>query len=313
MTFQKPPPRDPGPDIKAALRQEVNFGCPISYPGGGCGSPILTYHHFDPPWAGHFVHNLNGMIALCPEHHGHADGGAWTKVQLQTFKKHPYVNNALKCRWPWTTEKLVMQFGPNLSIGEGSPLWLYERPVLGFRPHDNLNIGNRVIVFDSYIEDHSGNAWLKIENSFFSLELGSTADLEFKPLLRMMQARHKDGTHLEVRYRRVPISGFDEWWAVFNRDKRFSRDARYNPPKKFLSEFDVVDSDGCIPIMSVMGSFVTRHVRAEITKKRAAFQCLMPSYSGPQGYFETPGYIMSASASIRLVEQDSGREFLRLG
>jgi hypothetical protein len=34
------------PAIVLALRREVNLGCPVA----GCGSPFLTWHHFDPPW-----------------------------------------------------------------------------------------------------------------------------------------------------------------------------------------------------------------------------------------------------------------------
>lgn len=60
------PSRDPGDQIKAMLRREVNFGCPVRHVDGtGCGSPILTFHHFDPPWATCFAHHPEGMIALC--------------------------------------------------------------------------------------------------------------------------------------------------------------------------------------------------------------------------------------------------------
>ena len=142
---KKTPLRDPCESIKAKLRQEVNFGCPVRYPHGeGCGCPILTYHHFDPPWAGNFVHNPDGMVALCHSHHDQADGGAWTKNELQEFKRSPYVDSAIKCRWPWTAEKLVVQFGPSLILQQGSPLWLFEKPVLGFHPFRNPNLGNEV-------------------------------------------------------------------------------------------------------------------------------------------------------------------------
>jgi hypothetical protein len=32
--------------MKRLLRKEVHFGCPVD----ACGSPFLTYHHFDPPY-----------------------------------------------------------------------------------------------------------------------------------------------------------------------------------------------------------------------------------------------------------------------
>lgn len=32
-------------DVRKILRKEVYFGCPIK----DCGSPYLSYHHFNPP------------------------------------------------------------------------------------------------------------------------------------------------------------------------------------------------------------------------------------------------------------------------
>jgi hypothetical protein len=62
------------------------------------------------------------MIALCPEHHGLADGGHYSIQQLRALKKHPYVDDRLKVRWPWASETLVMKAGPHLVVGHGSPL-----------------------------------------------------------------------------------------------------------------------------------------------------------------------------------------------
>lgn len=74
--------RTPPARIRERLRREVGFGCPVK----GCGSPYLTWHHFDPPWSKHEHHEPNGMIALCREHHDQADAGAFTKDQLRAFK-----------------------------------------------------------------------------------------------------------------------------------------------------------------------------------------------------------------------------------
>jgi len=67
--------------IRRELRKEVKFRCPL------CGSPFLTYHHFDPTWSEmerrgteDIVHDPQGIIALCRKHHDIADGGAFTKV-----------------------------------------------------------------------------------------------------------------------------------------------------------------------------------------------------------------------------------------
>jgi hypothetical protein len=58
-------------ETRKALRREVNFGCPVE----DCGVPYLEYHHFDPRFSERPHHDLPGMVALCPTHHGFADGG----------------------------------------------------------------------------------------------------------------------------------------------------------------------------------------------------------------------------------------------
>lgn len=117
----KRPSRDPGAAIKNQLRQEVNFGCPVRFQdGSGCGSPILTFHHFDPPWTGNYVHEPDGMIALCPLHHNQADGGLWSIAQLLAFKQSLYVDDSIKVQWPWQPESLVMKVGSSLVVGSGS-------------------------------------------------------------------------------------------------------------------------------------------------------------------------------------------------
>ena len=77
--------RYPGTSVINILRKEVNFCCSVS----GCGSPYLTWHHFDPPWHERQHHNPDGMIALCRSHHDNADTGAFTKEQLHELKLHP--------------------------------------------------------------------------------------------------------------------------------------------------------------------------------------------------------------------------------
>src|SRR5688500_18672588 len=125
----KPSSRDPGERIKRMLRTEVNFGCPVRSSQGGCGSPLLVFHHFDPPWRGHHVHNPDGMIALCLEHHAQADAGLWTNEQLRNFKRNPYVDDAVRMPWPWTPESMVVRAGRTLVVGSGSPLRIEGRPI----------------------------------------------------------------------------------------------------------------------------------------------------------------------------------------
>ncbi|MEW5735721.1 MAG: hypothetical protein AB1921_12755 [Thermodesulfobacteriota bacterium] len=74
--------RNPPSDVKKLLRQEVNYGCPVP----GCGSPFLTWHHFDPPWSVKEHHNPDSMIALCTQCHPMADAGAYSSEQFEALK-----------------------------------------------------------------------------------------------------------------------------------------------------------------------------------------------------------------------------------
>jgi hypothetical protein len=75
-------PRTPLANVRLALKREVGFRCPAL----DCGRPYLTWHHFNPPWAVEHHHRPEGMIALCVEHAAKADGGAYTKEQLEGMK-----------------------------------------------------------------------------------------------------------------------------------------------------------------------------------------------------------------------------------
>src|SRR5260370_32940636 len=77
------PGRDPYERVKSELRQEVGFCCPVN----GCGSPYLTWHHFDPPWRIEHHHRPDGMIALCRPHADKADYLSFTDDQLRALKR----------------------------------------------------------------------------------------------------------------------------------------------------------------------------------------------------------------------------------
>lgn len=193
------------------------------------------------------------MIALCPTHHGLADGERWTKHELRDFKANPFVDTRVK--WPWpSTEKLLVRAGPGLVVGEGSPLWLYGKPILGFHRHHVPDLEGNVLIFDSYIEDRAGAPWMKIEDGWFDLDAGSTNDLIFPPQARTLNVRHVDGTNLNVQYQKEAVRDFPSWWDNFDINRRFG------PVEEFLSRNDVVDSDSCVPIMTVTGEFSTNHV-----------------------------------------------------
>jgi hypothetical protein len=93
--------RNPPAGIRRQLAREVGFGCPVSR----CGSPYLTWHHFDPPWAVRKHHDPAGMVALCRDHHPEADAGGFTVDQLREFKRSGRDSAwTLAVAPPWTFE-----------------------------------------------------------------------------------------------------------------------------------------------------------------------------------------------------------------
>lgn len=101
--------------VRRALRAEVGFGCPVE----GCGSPYLSFHHFDPPYHIEQHNRPDGMIAFCLEHHKQADSGAFTKKQIRDYKKNPYLvnNSSVSGKFNWKREQLIVKTAGFTSIG----------------------------------------------------------------------------------------------------------------------------------------------------------------------------------------------------
>lgn len=311
--------RDAVPEAtKALLRREVNFGCPIRYANGaGCGSPILTYHHFDPPWATGQVHDPDGMIALCPQHHAQADGGSWTKAQLREMKRNPYIDDILKVRWPWQTEGLVMKVGPCLVLGSGSPIRLDGRRILGFRPETIEALGGRTVIFDAEVPDLAGESWLCIRDGWFESHLGKTDDLVFTPQTRQFLAVNSDGSRIALRYQKIPVVDFKTWFGSFLRLSPTAREPR--TPEDWLDgcyrgyrnllEMGLVDRDGTVPVMAFEGNFRSPDVRIQVRGDRFRFSSYL---QGTEETFDFHTWIVDEERRA-IMKRAGGAEFFSLG
>lgn len=272
--------RTPPANIKQVLRQEVNFGCPVRYSTTeGCGCPILTYHHFDPPWVDNYVHNPEGMIALCPTHHNQADGGIWTKAQLCQMKKNPFIDNLLKIPWPWRTEGLVVKIGQSLVLGSGSPMRLRGYKLLGFHPSETTQLGGKVISFDAQVPDKNGDIWLNINDNWFEAHINNVKDILFTPQQRQFQATHYDGSHMKLKFFKVNFSNFQSWYCGIIRST-FENKAT-GTMEKFVSDCiksierkGLVDSDGTVPIMNFEGAFQSPEVKVRVIGNHMYFEPL---------------------------------------
>src|ERR1700740_933715 len=100
----------PPADVRRQLRAEGGFGCPVA----GCGSPSLTWPHFDPPWRERQDHEPDGMIAMCLQHHKEADSGAFSDDHLRALKRDPFLRRIgaePAGRFNWKREPLIPKEG----------------------------------------------------------------------------------------------------------------------------------------------------------------------------------------------------------
>jgi hypothetical protein len=186
--------RTPPASVRRMLRQEVGFGCPIP----GCGSPYLTWHHFDPPWNVHPHHDPRGMIALCPDHHARADKRTWTKEQLRGFKRRPKgERQQVKGRFEWMRDQLLAVAGGNVFYETPILLYYSQQPVIWFKrdAQGYLKVNLRRPLTereaDAVMED---NDWVVP---------GDVADIECPPAGHLLAVRYPNGDSLRVEFREM--------------------------------------------------------------------------------------------------------------
>lgn len=206
--------RTPPIEVRRQLRKEVGFGCPIP----GCGSPYLTWHHFDPPWSEEKHHNPSGMIALCPEHHAKADAGAFTKNQLRYLKQHAY-NEEVKGKFDWMRNQLLAVIGSN---------FFYETPIILEYKNQPRIWFNRdeegYLLLNVKMLSKSHEPRIIIEDNFW-LNIGNPEDLECPPSGKLLKVQYANGDYLKIEFfeletissakRRYPVSNPESWGIPF--------------------------------------------------------------------------------------------------
>lgn len=150
--------RTPPAGALSVLREEVGFHCPVEVGGDICGSPYLTWHHFDPAWRHEKHHRPEGMIALCRLHADAADNGAFTNDQLRRMKEQGLGRGrSVSGRFDWMRRDLLAVVGRNaylrtpviLEIRGEQAVWFnrnsyeemllnYTMPRLGGRPQPSI-------------------------------------------------------------------------------------------------------------------------------------------------------------------------------
>jgi hypothetical protein len=184
--------RTPPVKIRRQLAEEVGFGCPVP----GCGSPYLTWHHFDPPWAEREQHDQAGMVALCRDHHPEADAGAFSRDQLREFKRVGRDRTeALGAKFNWMRDELLAVVGGNFYLRTPIAVRLGDKPIIWF----NRDALGRLLVNLRMPTTADEPRMLMLDN-FWITEGSAEVEIVCPPSGRLVSARYPNGDQLKVEF-----------------------------------------------------------------------------------------------------------------
>lgn len=166
----------------------------------GCGSPYLTYHHFDPPWAQQCHHNPKDILALCLQHHKEADAGAFTINQLRQLKGRSS-KRPIQGRFHWRRERLFIIAGSNFFLGSPSILEYGERKLIWFGKNPD---GYGTVNMDLF--SPSGQLVFSMRNNDWVV-LPAVDDVASPPSARRLAVRSKlHAVALDLEFRECSLS-----------------------------------------------------------------------------------------------------------
>ena len=286
--------RTPPETVVRILRNEVGFACPV------CGSPFLTWHHFDPPWREKKHHNPTGMVALCPEHAAQADGGHWSTEQLRSLKHPLNLASRIAANWPWKPEKAVFMLGNSYYIGERPLLSVGGRSVFSASRSYPDGFDNPVVTFSIDFRDESGRSILLLKDNFLLIYTSNLSDIRCPPQARIFEVISNSGIRLKLQHKRLPLDAFLEQvppssYNIYDTVESVSR----------LIQASSIDSDGLIPLIEIEGDLKSRDVELHLSREQ--FTLRMKSYNNEsvnmQGkFYSTPGSLIIKQGQRELIK-----------
>lgn len=291
--------RKPPSNIIRKLSQEVGFACPV------CGSPFLTWHHFDPPWKMRKHHNPEGMIALCPEHAAHADGGHWTINQQRQLKRPLNLNERVQAAWPWQPEKAVFMLGNSYYVGERALFSINGRRVISASRYSQKEFNHSSVMLSVSLQDNTGKPILTLENNILSFHATHLVEVQCPPQSRFFEIKSKSGESLKLQHKRLSLEEFISQVPP----KTFNQ---YDTPATIapLLQASALDSEGKLPIIEISGDLHTRDVDMKLGREKSTM--LMKFYNNE--LVNMPGrFYFPHLSSGALVIANGERELLRFG
>ena len=208
--------RNPPPNVKKKLREEMGFGCPIP----NCGCPYLEWHHFDPPWREKNHHNPEGMIALCREHHIQADNGAFTNEQLHQFKQVGKANwRQVSGKFNWMRNRILAVVGGNFYYETLVIFEFKKKPIIWFERDQNNYL---LLNFQMLSTSKEPRAYMQ-HNEWFNV--GGEEDIESPPSAKRVKISYPNGDLVSIEFfelnniedaeKRYPDASVSNWRIEF--------------------------------------------------------------------------------------------------
>jgi hypothetical protein len=227
-------PREPPPEVKKILRQEVHYACPVPE----CGRPLLMWHHFDPRWEEKHHHDSDGMIALCTLCHPRADRGTWTKEQLKSFKQNPAPLGLIREQFGWSERSVLYRLGGNYSVDCKVALVLGGQPILW---NERSAEGRLLFSLDFFGERRE--RLLQVSENCLSVDASKIWDLKLNTgatHLKLWLGERKPG--IELQFRRLSL---EQLRKIIKKDVEDSGDLL-----EYVSS-NCLDSDGNVTHIDV--------------------------------------------------------------
>jgi hypothetical protein len=200
--------RTPPIDVRRHLRKEVGYGCPVQ----GCRKPMLTWHHFDPPWSEKHHHDPAGMIALCREHHDAADAGVFSREQLHALKKAPHSVDDVRAQFPWAKRNLLVRLGGVYCGDVSNVLNIGENSIISLSKD-----ANGLLVLSCVLTSADGKPVFVVEENMFEADPSGLHDLEINlSATRVTVWLANRDIGMDLSFRRITV---DELGTILAKDR----------------------------------------------------------------------------------------------
>lgn len=131
-------------DIRREVRQRCGFGCVV------CGSAIVQYHHFDPPFAEAREHRAEGITLLCGGCHDNVTRGLWSESFVRQRNLVPWGSFKHPHHLLDLSPPLWFILGSVIFVGKGgSILTIDGEEVFGVEPIEGEGVAVNARFFDN--------------------------------------------------------------------------------------------------------------------------------------------------------------------